>query len=212
MVIYLPCKLGEQFREQKFKEWIEGERVYEEGQERTLKGFNAAEYQTRSLSIPTMHTDSGFLSYDYLGEFSQEYIPKYKILVDVKSEYKLSDRGFPGGRSVRLNGLKKEGKHLLADFVTSDRAEHLKYAIKDTLQYAGVDETPIEFYPEYDQEADKERSEQGKETSENSKEVVEIQTNEEKPQNKEISITAFIKAKMKRTETEDEQKSEGLSE
>lgn len=98
MIIYLPCKIGEEFTRLKFKDWVNGKRIYEEGGSRTLRGFDAFDCTTRSLAIPTIHADKEFISYDHLGEFAQEFTPKYKISVDVKSEYKLSDRGFPSGK------------------------------------------------------------------------------------------------------------------
>ena len=149
MIIYLPCRLGEKFISRKFIGYVDGKRVYAEGTEQTLKGFNAFDCQTRSLAIPTIHTDRGFLSYDHLGEFAQDFIPKYKISVDVKAEYKLSDIGFPGKRTVRLGGLKMKDGSIMADFITADRYEHLIYPIKDAISYVGINEdvpeTKVEF-------------------------------------------------------------------
>ena len=152
MVIYLPCKLGGHFTEQKFKEWKDGKKVYVEGSERVFKGFGAFDCITRCLAIPIIYTDGDFLSYDPLGEFSQRYVPKYKIFVDVKTEYKLSDRGFPSGKTGRLYGISVENGCLVADFVTNDRYEHLRYAIKDNLQYAELNEETIESLIEYNAE------------------------------------------------------------
>lgn len=183
MVIYLPCKLGERFAEQKIKDWKDGKRVYAEGAERTLKGFDAFDCTTRCLAIPTIHTDGGFLSYDPLGEFSQEY--------------KLSDRGFPSGKIGRLHGISIENGYLLADFVTNDRHEHLRYVIKDNLHYAGLDEETTESIIEYDNEAQGEKTQREQEGRENIKALKEIKTKVEEPK-KEKSLKNLIKTKIKR--------------
>lgn len=59
MIIYLPCKIGEEFTRLKFKDWVNGKRIYEEGGSRTLRGFDAFDCTTRSLAIPTIHADRG---------------------------------------------------------------------------------------------------------------------------------------------------------
>ena len=152
MVIYLPCKLGERFIEQKFLSWDERKkRVYTDGTSRTLKGFDAFDCQIYSLSIPTIITkDGNLLKFDPTGEFSQQFIPRYKISVDVKTQYKLSDRGFPSGRTAHLFGLLIEDDGLYADFVTNDRHEHLRFPIQNSLLYAKLDEVPMESVIEYD--------------------------------------------------------------
>lgn len=149
MFIYLPCKLGETFIPRKFVKWANGKRVYENEKEKVLTGFFAYDCNTRCLAIPTIYTPSGFYSYDPEGEFSQEFTPKYKISLDVKSEYKLSEAGFPGNRTVRLGGLVYENGAIYADFITRDRAEHLRYPIYDTIQYAEIAETSHESRLEY---------------------------------------------------------------
>ena len=149
MIIYLPCKLGEKFTVRKFIDWQDGKRIYEDAGEAILRGFDAFDCQTKSLSIPNMHTTAGFLEYDHTGEFPQQYIPKYKISVDVKSQYKLSDIGFPGKRTVRLSGLKIDNGSVMAEFVTSDRYEHLFYPIRDIIHYARMDDDVIETQIEF---------------------------------------------------------------
>ena len=149
MIIFLPCKLGEQFTSQRFLGWKDGKRVYTDGSVCTLRGFNAFGCQTRTLSIPVIFTDLGFISYDPLGEFSQEFIPKYKISVDVETECKLSDKGFPSSKTAHLCGLVKDDECLIADFVAGDRYEHLRYVIKDNVKYVGLDEEPNETLIEY---------------------------------------------------------------
>lgn len=144
MIVYLPCKLGEIFTERTFVAWENGKRVYKDGDAICFRGFHASEYQTRCLSIPCIYADKGFREYDALGEWCQEYFPKYKISIDVRSTYKLSEIGFPSGRTARLFGIEKKGDSLFADFVTSDRYEHLKYRIKNLVQYAELDEEPAE--------------------------------------------------------------------
>ena len=139
MIIYLPCKLGETFITQKFLEWKEGKRVYISGTQKTLTGFFANELNTRCLAIPTIITNSGLFSYDDTGEFEQEFIPKYKISVELKRKCKLSEIGFPGNRIAHLCGLSTKNGKLYADFVTKDRYEHLLYEIKDNIYYYDID-------------------------------------------------------------------------
>lgn len=204
MIIYLPCKIGEEFTRLKFKDWVNGKRIYEEGGNRTLRGFNAFDCTTRSLAIPTIHADKEFISYDHLGEFAQEFTPQYKISVDLKSEYKLSDRGFPSGKTGHLSGIITEGGYLLADFVTKDRYEHLRYVIKDNLQYAGLDETPTESLIEFDPEAQAEKEQREQESRENTKVLKEIRAKAAEPKKKGVSLKDLIKAKAKKTEVADD--------
>jgi len=149
MKIYLPCRLGEEFIRLKFVGWVDGKRTYKEEKPVILDGFNAFDCTTRCLSIPTIHSSGGFLSYDPEGEFSQEFTPKFVISLDVKTVQKLSDIGFPGSRKARLCGLKSEKGCLFADFVTTDRSEHLIYQIKDTINYANIGEPVSETMVEY---------------------------------------------------------------
>lgn len=157
MIIYLPCKIGEQFIEQKYKGCTDGIKEYIDGSEQILKGFHAFDSQTGALSIPTILTDTSFLSFDPSGVFQQGFIPRYRVSVDVKTECKLSDRGFPSNKTGRLYGLSKEGEYLLADFVTNDRYEHLMYVIKDNIQYTRLDKEISETIIEYDNNAQKKR-------------------------------------------------------
>lgn len=161
VIIYLPCNLGEQFTSQRFLGWKDGKRVYTDGSVCTLRGFNAFDFQTRALSIPVIFTDLGFVLYDPSGEFPQEFIPKYKISVDVESEYKLSDKGFPSSKTAHLCGLVKDDECLIADFVAGDRYEHLRYVVKDNVKYVGLDEELNETLIEYCSESKrKEREEE----------------------------------------------------
>ena len=202
MVIYLPCRIGEEFTRLKFKDWINGKRVYTEGGRRTLRGFDAFDCTTRSLAIPTVYADKEFISYDHLGEFAQEFTPKYKVSVDVKTEYKLSDRGFPSSKTGHLSGIVLEDGYLLADFITKDRYEHLRYAIKDNLQYVGVDEEPIESIIEFDPEAQGEKERRKQESQENAKILREIRAKAAEPKKKGTSLKDLIKAKAKQEERE----------
>lgn len=141
MEIYLPCKLGEQFEKLKFKDWVDGKRVYEEAGTDTLKGFETFPCQTRSLSIPTIFSKSGrILQYDPTGEFGQEFIPKYKINLDVETVGRLAEKGFPSGRAGRLEGLIIENDCLMASFILNERHEHIRYAIDDNIIYGKVNE------------------------------------------------------------------------
>lgn len=139
MIIYLPCKFGEMFTPLKFVGFENGKRKYAADKELVLKGFSAGEYQIRSLSIPIIHTNGRFLSYDPQGEFPQEFIPKYKIEVDVSSQASLEEKEFIGKRTVVLHGISWQEDGLYADMVTKDRYEHLLYPIKDTIVYAPVE-------------------------------------------------------------------------
>lgn len=150
MVIYLPCRLGETFQIQKFVNWENGCRVYKPGEYATLAGFHAIDLQTRSLSIPTIITENPkrLISFDPEGEFSQEFVPKYAISLDVKTELPLCDFGFPGKRRARLCGITMRDGVLHADFSTSDRCEHLIYPIKDTIQYIPIEKMNMGMIPE----------------------------------------------------------------
>lgn len=135
MVIYLPCRLGEKFTELKFKNWANGKRIYEPGQRMTLTGL------TKGLFYPDVKTGDGkILGYDRTGEFPQEYEPKYKISVDLGKTGKLRDMGFPANRTAKLYGICVKDGALMAEFVTTDRYEHLLYPIKDNIKYAQLDE------------------------------------------------------------------------
>lgn len=143
MIIYLPCRLGEEFAEQKYVCWENGKRIYKEGEKRILKGFD------KGLYNPTINANGKFLTYDATGENSQDFIPKYKVSIPLGKQAKLSEMGFPGSRSVKLFGIcLKEGK-VTAEFVTTDRYEQLFYPIKDNLNYANIDEPVMETSIEY---------------------------------------------------------------
>lgn len=148
MLIYLPCRLGESFIKLKFKEWVAGKRVYVEDRETTLNGFSAFDFKTRSLSIPIIYTPNGFCQYDHSGEFGQEFKPKYKIMIDLW-EKKLCDAGFPGKRTVKVQGLHYENGMFFVELVTTDKYEHLRFPIKDNIKYALLNEevetTNIEY-------------------------------------------------------------------
>lgn len=153
MIIYLPCKLGESFIERKFAGWENKKRVYRDGDTRKLLGFNAGEYMTRSLSIPTIYAGledgsrvSGLISYDPAEEFSQDFVPRYKLSLDVKTERPLSDYGLKAKRIVRVCGLAYEDGVIKVDFVTTkDHCEHLRFPIDaGKLKYASVDEDNLE--------------------------------------------------------------------
>lgn len=138
MIVYLPCKFGEEFTVLKFKEWKDGKK-YEENGTATLQGVDLFECHTRSLSIPIIHTNKGFLSYDPQGEFSQDFHPQFKINIELW-EKKLCDAGFSGKRMVKLKGLYYRNKGLYVDLMTKDRYEHLLFPIKDNIQYASLNE------------------------------------------------------------------------
>lgn len=191
MEIYLPCKIGEKFTERKFKEWEKDKRVYADGAERTLKGFNAQVFVTKSLAIPTIVTNDNFLEYDVTGEFLQQFTPKYKIIVDVNTKYKLSDRGFPSEKTGILFGIIKQGENLLADFIAGDRYEHIYYTIKDNIKYADSTQQGEQTIIEYDPLADKNRKTQPTEQR-------------EIKQNKKKSIKDLIKSKIRKTEVADD--------
>lgn len=144
MIIYLPCKLGLSFVPKKFKDWVDGKRVYEDANCKVnLDGFFAMDFGDNScLSIPNIFTNSGFYSYDPKGEFGQEFVPRYKINLDVTTEKPLCDFGFPGKRKARVCGLVINEGILCVDFVTRDRHEHLYYPIKNNIDYALLDKEP----------------------------------------------------------------------
>ena len=151
MLIYLPCKLGENFIERKFVTWENGKRIYKDGENFGLYGFDKGLFSSSIIAIP-LSSYQKFFSYDESGRFSQEYVPKYKISVDLDTVYKLSDIGFPSGKKAHLYGLFKKDNSLYAKFVTTDRYEHLRYRIKDTIQYAGLDEEPVQTQIIYEPE------------------------------------------------------------
>ena len=140
MIIYLPCKLGETFKTKMFCDWKDGQRVYKDGFDATLLGFSAGEYDTRFLSIPLMHTDKGFFQYDDKREYNQEFTPKYKIELDVKSVHPLEHWGFSSKKAARLSGLTLQNDILYAEFITADRNEHISCPIKGTLKYYELNE------------------------------------------------------------------------
>lgn len=155
MIIYLPCRLGEEFTVRHFKDWVDGKRVYVNGPAKTLTGFS------KGLFTPTIyaknvfatsaykgHTE--FLEYDPEGEYGQNFFPKYKVSLDIGHEDKLCNMGFPGGRKAFLYGLKFEKGTVMAEFVTTDRHEHLYYAIKSKVYYAALDEEPKVTVVKYD--------------------------------------------------------------
>ena len=158
MIVYLPCKLGENFIERKFVTWENDKRIYKDGENFGLYGFDKGLYSSSIRAIPLssyqkcLYGNIHFLSYDASGRFSQEYLPKYKISVDLDTVYKLSDIGFPSGKKAHLYGLFKKDNSLYAEFVTTDRYEHLRYRIKDTIQYAGLDEEPLQTQIIYEPE------------------------------------------------------------
>lgn len=143
MVIYLPCKLGEEFTERKFKEWVNGERVYIDGHKRKLVGF------TNGLFHPDYFTEDVIIEYDPSGKWGQGFIAKYKISVPIGQTGKLSEMGFPGNRKAKLYGLCIKGGMTMAEFITTDRYEHLYYPIEDQLQYSLVDEEAVETEIKY---------------------------------------------------------------
>lgn len=143
MIIYLPCKLGEQFSPLKFKDWVNGERVYEEAPQRVLQSFS------KSLFNPSIFAEGAIYSYDPTGKSGKGYNPKYKVSVDFGKTAKLCEMGFPGSRTVQLYGIRLSEGIIMAEFVTTDRHEHIYYPIKDTLQYSGLDEEPVESTIEY---------------------------------------------------------------
>ena len=158
MIIYLPCKLGLSFVPKKFKDWVDGKRVYEDANFKVdLEGFFAMDFgDNSSLSIPDIFTNSGFYKYDHKGEFGQEFVPRYKINLDVKTEKPLCDFGFPGKRKVRVCGLVIREGILCVNFVTRDRYEHLYYPIKNNIDYAALDKEPKEIKLVYNKNADME--------------------------------------------------------
>lgn len=143
MIVYLPCRLGEQFTPLKFKGWVNDERVYDVAPPKILQGF------CDSLFNPDVYAGGEILSYDQTGRFGKGYEPKYKVSIDFGKTAKLCEMGFPGNRTVKLYGIiLKDGK-VMAEFVTIDRYEHLYYPIKDNLRYSGLDEAVKETDIEY---------------------------------------------------------------
>ena len=195
MVIYLPCKLGEEFNAQKFVDWRQQKRIYiQEEQKRRLKGFSAFDCNTRCLSIPILYTQNGFVSYDPLGELPQEYIPKYKINIDVKTEQKLSDIGFPSGKTARLYGLIHE---------------HIRHVIADKIQYAAIHEEPMLSVIEYDPEATKRREEYMQSIQESERQLRHIRQKaavRDTRALKKLNLKDIIKAKMQPWGTADDRK------
>jgi len=146
MIIYLPCKLGEEFMVKKFAGWENKKRTYCDERIRELSGFDAIELETRFLSIPIIHAghegDRKFVQYDPLGECSQEFEPRFKLNLDMKTERPLSDYGLRSKRSVKVSGLVFIDGEVLVDFVTiKDYHEHFRYPIEEEgLIYGPVDE------------------------------------------------------------------------
>lgn len=143
MIVYLPCRLGEQFTPLKFKDWVNGERVYEDAPPKVLQGFWAG------LFYPDVYAEGAIFSYDPTGKYGKDYEPKYKVSIELGKTAKLCEMGFPGNRKVKLYGIRlKEGK-VMAEFITTDRYEHLYYPIKDNLRYSGLNEAMEETDIEY---------------------------------------------------------------
>lgn len=143
MIIYLPCRLGESFTPLKFKNWVDGERVYEAAPPKVLQGF------CESLINPDIYAEGTILNYDTTGRFGKGYEPKYKVSIEFGKTAKLCEMGFPGNRTVTLYGIRLKNGRVMAEFVTTDRYEHLYYPIKDNLHYGELDEaveaTDIEY-------------------------------------------------------------------
>jgi hypothetical protein len=178
--------MGERFTERKFKAWVDGKREYTDGKEQTLKGFDA--FDCKTIPAVTIFGDTDFFSYNPSGKFEQEFTPKYKISVDVKTQYKLSDRGFPSGKTGRLCGIIMEDKYIVADFITNDMAQHMRYAVKNTLKYYRTEEYAEESILEYDPQMERERKYGKKQEYE-----------DENPENeKKRKIKELLKQKMKK--------------
>lgn len=144
MIIYLPCRLGERFVPLKFVDWVDGKRVYETGTtEKVLQGF------WKSLFNPDIFAEGSIYSYDPTEKFGKGYEPKYKVSIPFGRTDKLCEMGFPGKRTAKLYGIVLKDGVVMADFVTTDRHEHLRYPIKDNLLYCELDDTVEETQIEY---------------------------------------------------------------
>ena len=139
MQIYLPCKLGEKFTAFKFKDWANGERIYENNSEPyVLTGFS------KGLFYPQVYASGHIIGYDPTGKFGKDFECRYILSIPLGKEGALEDFGFPGKRKVMLYGLRYIEGQLKAEFITTDRYEHLYYPIQDTLIYSELGDKVLE--------------------------------------------------------------------
>lgn len=131
MILKLPCKLGEEFMALKFKDWVDGVKIYEKDKNYTLRSVWKGLFGT-DCSGYDKNKRGKFFSYD---EYTREFIESEECSLNIDDKYftpdKLSEWGFPSEKTGYLLGFKIEGTYTLVEFCVLPRYEHFYFVIDD---------------------------------------------------------------------------------
>lgn len=127
MQILVPCKLGEKFQTYKFKDWIDGNRVYRKGAMEEFIWVEKFVCDTHFLSIPKINTSSDWYEFDEeLGLYG--FDPKYVMEIPdyMFKDSILLDKGIDSKRRGHITSLHMQDGKIIADFVCQPRYEHIQ--------------------------------------------------------------------------------------
>ena len=147
MEIIVPCKLGEAFQTYKFKDWIDGNRVYRKAAVEEFVWVEKFVCNTHCLSIPKIFTSTDWYEFDEeLGFYG--FDPKYIMEIPdyMFEDSNLLDKGMQSKRVGHISSLHMLNGQVIADFVCKPNYEHIRLEYPFELIYHPIEQRKREKY------------------------------------------------------------------